>query len=175
MGGQQSAQAVEADGDDGDVRADRVRADDDVRADDVRDFLELHCELSPDNHVALNELTGALHVFLISRQYEYKKMLWTRELIDLFVNGYGFEFSGVNGQSRWCHVSVCGLRIKRFPRKGVAPQRNEAEYVCKLYNFLHDCHPTIFNDEEVFLENYELKRATSGRTTVASPEQYAHL
>ena len=151
MGGQQSTQAVRA-----------------VRAEDVRDFLELHCELSPDNHVALDELTGALHVFLETRQYKTRELLWTRELIDLFVNGYGFEFAGIvlPTPSPWRQVIVCGLRIKRFPRRGVPPQRIEAEFVCKLYKFLHKSRPALHDDESTFLENYELKKAASGGTEI---------
>ena len=59
--------------------------DNDGAEDLVREFLQLHCELCPDNDVTFINLTCAFHEFLNSKynNVDYRKLLCTEKIIQI--------------------------------------------------------------------------------------------
>lgn len=91
---------------------------------DLSAFVEQHCELSPKAHVAVNELAGALHVFLRSRGHDLGPAIpahLPHQLMSELVAMHGLVTSGPDvrnplSYSHWnAYKVVCGIRIKVFP------------------------------------------------------------
>ena len=86
---------------------------------DLRDFVALHCELSPKAHTAYNELFGALYAFLSARGVRltgYEGSSLMQELAT--THGLAFNGPRAYGNMPYAHVAVCGIRLKLFPADG---------------------------------------------------------
>ena len=84
---------------------------------DLADFVNMYCELSPKAHVAFNELASALRVFLLShRGRRINHNAWFT-LVDHLIKVHGLSRSGYEADAPGMYrfVFVRGIRLKMFP------------------------------------------------------------